>query len=99
MCNDKVMADGVEGIAIEAGGVAFFEPFAELFIEDLEAEPLHSLEIAFVFGEAQRIAPAIKASGRHHLWAAGVGAGRRARRVSNECISEVEFHLLLAFIR
>src|SRR5713226_3041100 len=40
MFNDEMIASGIEGVFVQAGGVRLFEPFVEFEIEDLKAQGL-----------------------------------------------------------
>ena len=45
MLNDEMIADGIEGVFVEAGGIGLLKPFVEFEIEDLKPQSLRRANV------------------------------------------------------
>ena len=55
MFNDEMIANGIEGVFIQAGHAGLFKPFVEFEIEDLKAQGLRGADFPPVPRQACRV--------------------------------------------
>jgi len=55
MFNDEMIANGIEGVFVQAGRVGLFKPFVEFEIEDLKPQGLRGADFIQVAGEPRAV--------------------------------------------
>ena len=55
MFNDEMIANGIEGVFVQAGRVGLFKTFVEFKIEDLEAQRLRGANFIHIAGQPRGV--------------------------------------------